>query len=220
MSSRTPRTDGRFLRRLHQRTSAASADLDADEATFSQDCLPARTGQPTGDSGGPKIDVLHRLLGDGTTVADIGELQHAARSEGRAETSAKARRLSGTRLNTPLGSRHPPSRPVPGGLPPIRLETRSARGSTAGLFSGARSASLESSRPNHVARRSGHLGGQELSSPAPEPTSTTCSASRIVRNAKGWRPQRMTRPRYPGSAATAAGVSHPHRVAKARPVWK
>ena len=43
--------------------------------------MPALTGQPTGNSTGPQVDVSHRLGGDGSTVGDVGELQHTARLE-------------------------------------------------------------------------------------------------------------------------------------------
>jgi hypothetical protein len=37
------------------------ADRDVGEADLCEDRLPARTGQPAGDSTGPQVDVAHRL---------------------------------------------------------------------------------------------------------------------------------------------------------------
>ena len=57
------------------------ADLDVDEADFGEHLVPARTGQPTGNSTGPQVDVTHGFGWDGSTVGDVGELQDAARPE-------------------------------------------------------------------------------------------------------------------------------------------
>ncbi len=57
------------------------ADLDVDEADFGEHLMPALTGQPTGNSTGPQVDVTHGFWWDGSTVGDVGELQDAARLE-------------------------------------------------------------------------------------------------------------------------------------------
>jgi hypothetical protein len=50
------------------------ADLNVDEAGVFEHLLPARTGQPAGDSAGPEIDVSQRLGRHGAAVGDVGEL--------------------------------------------------------------------------------------------------------------------------------------------------
>jgi hypothetical protein len=56
------------------------ADLDVDEAGLFEHLLPARTGQPPGNSAGPQIDVAQCLWWHGSTVGDVGELQGSAGS--------------------------------------------------------------------------------------------------------------------------------------------
>ncbi len=56
------------------------ADHDIREAGLLEHRLPARTGQPAGDSTGPQVDVAHHLRRHGTAVGDVGELQPAART--------------------------------------------------------------------------------------------------------------------------------------------
>ncbi len=53
-------------------------DGDVFEPGVFEHPLPARTGQPSGDSTGPQIDIAYRLDRDGTAVGDVGELQRAA----------------------------------------------------------------------------------------------------------------------------------------------
>lgn len=57
------------------------ADRDVDEAGLAEELMPALTGQPTGNSAGPQVDVAQRLGGDGTPVGDVGELQHTSRAQ-------------------------------------------------------------------------------------------------------------------------------------------
>jgi len=57
------------------------SDLDGGEAGLFEHLLPTRTGQPTGDSAGPEVDVPQGLRGDGAAVGDVGELQHATGTE-------------------------------------------------------------------------------------------------------------------------------------------
>ena len=54
------------------------ANLHVDEPGVFEHLLPARTGQPAGDSAGPKVDVAQRLGWDRPTVRDVGELQRAS----------------------------------------------------------------------------------------------------------------------------------------------
>src|SRR2546423_8751527 len=56
------------------------SDLDVDEACVLEHLLPARTGQPAGDSAGPKVDVAQGLGRHRPTVRDVGELELAAGS--------------------------------------------------------------------------------------------------------------------------------------------
>ena len=53
-------------------------NLDVDESGLFEHLPPALTGQPTGDSAGPKVDVAQRLGRDRPTVRDVGELQRAS----------------------------------------------------------------------------------------------------------------------------------------------
>ena len=53
-------------------------DGDMFEAAVLQHLLPARTGQPSGNSTGPQIDVAHRFHWYRAAVGDVGELQCAA----------------------------------------------------------------------------------------------------------------------------------------------
>ena len=54
------------------------ANDDPREPGLLEHLLPARTGQPAGNSTGPKIDVAHRLDGNGATVGNVCELQNPA----------------------------------------------------------------------------------------------------------------------------------------------
>jgi hypothetical protein len=45
-------------------------DGDAGEAGVLEDFLPARTGQPAGESSGPQVDVAQRFRRDGVPRAD------------------------------------------------------------------------------------------------------------------------------------------------------
>ena len=49
-------------------------DGDLVEAAVLEHLLPARTGQPSGDSTGPQIDVAYRFERYGAAVDDVGEL--------------------------------------------------------------------------------------------------------------------------------------------------
>jgi hypothetical protein len=51
---------------------------DVGKAGVFEHLLPARTGQPAGDSSSPQIDVAQGLGGDGVAVGDVSELQRAA----------------------------------------------------------------------------------------------------------------------------------------------
>ena len=55
------------------------------ESCLLEHLLPARTGQPAGDSAGPQVDVAQRLGRNGSAVGDVGELQHAAGSQHAAD---------------------------------------------------------------------------------------------------------------------------------------
>jgi hypothetical protein len=55
------------------------ADVDIGEAEFVQHPRPACTRQASGNSTGPQVDLSERLLGDGSAVGDVGELQDSAR---------------------------------------------------------------------------------------------------------------------------------------------
>ena len=50
------------------------ADPDIDESGVVENCLPARTGQPAGNSTSPQVDVAQRPRGDRAAVGDVGEL--------------------------------------------------------------------------------------------------------------------------------------------------
>ncbi len=56
-------------------------DGDPLEPGFFEHLLPARTGQPTGNSTGPQINVAHCLDRHWATVGDVGELQHSTWAE-------------------------------------------------------------------------------------------------------------------------------------------
>src|SRR4026208_2095153 len=51
-------------------------DADVLEPGVFEHLLPARTGQPSGNSTGPQIDVAHCLDRDRAPVGDVSELQH------------------------------------------------------------------------------------------------------------------------------------------------
>src|SRR5580692_2450301 len=53
-------------------------DTDFDEASVFQHFLPGCTRQTTGDSSGPKIDVLDGRFRDRPAVGDVGKLQVSA----------------------------------------------------------------------------------------------------------------------------------------------
>jgi hypothetical protein len=59
----------------------SGTDGDVGEARVLKHFLPARTGQPTGYSSGPQVDVLQRFGGDGVAVGDVSELKRAARAQ-------------------------------------------------------------------------------------------------------------------------------------------
>ena len=50
------------------------SDGDVVEPAVFEHLLPASTGQPSGNSTGPQIDVSHRLDRDGAAVGHVGEL--------------------------------------------------------------------------------------------------------------------------------------------------
>jgi hypothetical protein len=54
------------------------ADVDVGESGVGEHLVPALTGQPTGDSTGPQVDVAQHLGWYGAPVGDVGELEHAA----------------------------------------------------------------------------------------------------------------------------------------------
>ena len=54
------------------------SDLDVFETGFFEHLLPARTGQPTRDSAGPKVDISQCLDRHRTAVRDVSELEHPA----------------------------------------------------------------------------------------------------------------------------------------------
>ena len=56
-------------------------DLHCFEARVFEHLVPARTGQPAGNSAGPEVDVSQRLGRDRASVGDVGELQGATRSQ-------------------------------------------------------------------------------------------------------------------------------------------
>lgn len=56
-------------------------DDDLVEAAVLEHLLPARTGQPSGDSTGPQIDVAYRFERYRAAVGDVGELQGVARAQ-------------------------------------------------------------------------------------------------------------------------------------------
>ncbi len=53
-------------------------DLNIDETGLLEHLSPALTGQPTGDSASPQVDVAQRLWRHGPAVRDVGKLQHGA----------------------------------------------------------------------------------------------------------------------------------------------
>ena len=54
------------------------SDLDVNETGVFEHRLPTRTGQPSGNSAGPEIDVSQRLGWYGATIGDVSELQPPA----------------------------------------------------------------------------------------------------------------------------------------------
>jgi hypothetical protein len=56
-------------------------DPDFDEANVFQHFLPGCTRQTTGDSSGPKIDVLNGRFRDWLAVGDVGKLQVSAAAQ-------------------------------------------------------------------------------------------------------------------------------------------
>jgi hypothetical protein len=52
----------------------SGAGGDVGEAGVLEHFLPARTGQPAGDSSSPQVDVAQGLGPDGVAVGDVGEL--------------------------------------------------------------------------------------------------------------------------------------------------
>src|SRR5215207_8853365 len=57
------------------------SDADVGESRFFEHLLPALTGRPSGNSTGPQIDVAKRVGRNGSTVGDVGELQHTSGTE-------------------------------------------------------------------------------------------------------------------------------------------
>lgn len=57
------------------------SNLNVNKTAVFKHLLPARTGQPSGNSTGPQINVLHRLEWNGKTVSDVSELQCATEPE-------------------------------------------------------------------------------------------------------------------------------------------
>ena len=73
-------------------------DLDAGKAAVFEHLLPARTGQPAGNSAGPEVDVAQRLGWDGSAVGDVCELEAPAGLEGAVDLG-EHRALVGTEVD-------------------------------------------------------------------------------------------------------------------------
>ena len=174
--SRTPRTRVPSPRRSRRRTCRPVADLDVDESRFFEHLLPARTGQPAGDSAGPEVDVAQRLGWNGPAVGDVGELQPAARAEHAADLGEHGA-LVGAEVDDAVGDDDVGPAVVDRaalrrGLRGTRRgRSRARRRSRATSSSISAVMSMPTTRP--VAPTC--AAAMKESNPAPEPTSTTRS---------------------------------------------
>jgi hypothetical protein len=81
------------------------ADAHVDESGVLEHFLPAHTGQPTGNSSRPEVDIPDRLLGHLDAVGDVGELEHPAGPQ-NAEELGEAPLLVGDQVEHPVGDDH------------------------------------------------------------------------------------------------------------------